>query len=108
MQVAGEWSNRITLYASLRAMAAFCPTALTAAWREVQNPWSDEYTAPSLLLLRRLINAVDGVFCRGRRSAKLMEPDLQRIRTPITLRRVSIPVDYKDAGALSETSKIEM
>jgi hypothetical protein len=71
-----ELSNKITLYASLRAMAAFCPIALTAAWREVQKLWRDENTAPSLLLLYRLIVAVDGVFGRGRRSVQLMEPDL--------------------------------
>ena len=69
-------SNKITLYASLRTIVAFCPTALAAAWREVQKLWRDENTAPSLLLLYRLIVAVDGVFWRGRRSEPVMEPDL--------------------------------
>lgn len=105
MQVVVEWSNKIMLYASLRATAAFCPTALTAAWREVQNPWSDENTAPSLLLLYRVILAVDGVFWRGRRSPELMEPDLWQISIPTTWRRVGVPVDHKDAGALLEASE---
>ena len=108
IQVVDELLNNITLYASLRATAAFCPTALTAAWREVQNPWSDEYTAPSLLLLCRLIVAVDGVFWRGRRSVELMEPDLQRISTPIAPKIVSIPVNYEDADASLEMPKIEI
>ena len=82
--------------------------ALVTAWREVQNPWSDEYTAPSLLLLCRLILAVDGVFWRGRRSVEFIELDLQQVSTPATLRRVDIPVDYEDAGDLLERSKTEM
>ena len=76
MQVVAVLSNKTTLYASLRATAAFCPTALAAAWREVQKLWRDENTAPSLLLLYRLIVAVDGVFWRGWRSEWVMEPDL--------------------------------
>ena len=34
-----------------------------------------------------------------------MDPDLQRVSTPITLKRDRIPVNHKDSGGLLEASK---
>ena len=88
-------------------MTAFCPAALRAEWREVQNPWSEEYTAPSLLSLCWRIFGVTGVFGRGLRSWSSMEPDLhaQQVSRSNAPKKENVPVNHKDAVTLWETSK---
>ena len=107
-QVVTELWNKIMLYASLRVTVVFCPAALRAVWRETQNPWRDEYTEPSLLLLYRLILVVDGLFSRGRRSVKPIELDLLHVSTPTFVKGIGIPVNHKDACGLLEMSGIKM
>lgn len=69
----------ITLSWKMAVYASRLELPAPAAERAVQNAWSEEYTAPSLLFADATIRAVMGVLSKGSLSVEHIEPDLEHI-----------------------------